>query len=199
MYFCNYQLKVSSPINAESITSPVVNTSEPRHKKIRAEATTNYLTSIAKRQKLYDDVVKQQRYAIGDIVGLQIDRVDRTNTTPKILPCKVIAIQSLPNDIQMYKLCTLKGTLSVMYGVQDLLDLKNSDYADLRNVDATALPTIAFTQACKDYGFTGSNSIAEACNCNGKCATKACPCKAKNVKCCTKCHPRKKNACENIE
>ncbi|CAF5174241.1 unnamed protein product, partial [Rotaria magnacalcarata] len=91
----------------------------------------------------------------------------------------------------MYKLCTVKGVLSVFYGVQVLLDLRKCDFADLRTVDPASLPTIAFTQACKEYVTTGINPVAEICHCNGKCATKSCPCKAKDVKCCTKCHPKK--------
>ncbi|CAF3273316.1 unnamed protein product [Rotaria socialis] len=188
---------VSNINNSENNPNLITNTPNSRHKTIRDEAEVNYLKSIAKKQKLYDDVVKQQKYELGDLVGLHIDRVDRTNTTPKILPCKVIFIHTSANNYAMYKLCTLKGILSVSYGVQDLLDLRNSDFADLRHVDATALPTIAFTQACKEYLSVGINPIAEACNCNGKCATKYCPCKAKRVKCCTKCHPKKKNTCEN--
>ncbi|CAM4856463.1 unnamed protein product [Rotaria socialis] len=172
--------------NAANIPSSIANISEYRHKTIRDEATTDYLKSVAKCQKLYNDSVQQLRYEIGDIVGLEIDRVDRTNTSPKPLPCKVISIHTLQNDCVMYKLCTLKGVLSVLYGVQDLLDLRNNDFADLRSVD----PTIPFTQACKEYVSVGINSVSGTCNCSGKCATKACPCKAKNVKCCTKCHPK---------
>jgi hypothetical protein len=159
----------------------------------------DYLKSIAKRQKLYDDIVTKQQYQLGDIVGLKIDRVDRTNTTPKILPCKIIPTNVLPNDCIMYKLSTSTGVLSISYGVQDVLDLRQSDFSYLRNVDSTALPTIAFTQACKDYVSMGINSVVEAYNCSGKCATKNCPCRAKKVKCCTKCHSKKKHICENIE
>ena len=110
--------------NDENIPNSSSNTPTPRHKKIRDEAEVDYLKSIAKRQKLYDNAVKEQKYDLGDLVGLQIDRVDRTNTTPKILPCKVIAIESSSNDCMLYKLCTMKGVLSISYGVQDLLDLR---------------------------------------------------------------------------
>ncbi|CAF3520830.1 unnamed protein product [Rotaria socialis] len=184
--FFFHEIDVSILNNAANIPSSIANISEYRHKTIRDEATTDYLKSVAKCQKLYNDSVQQLRYEIGDIVGLEIDRVDRTNTSPKPLPCKVISIHTLQNDCVMYKLCTLKGVLSVLYGVQDLLDLRNNDFADLRSVD----PTIPFTQACKEYVSVGINSVSGTCNCSGKCATKACPCKAKNVKCCTKCHPK---------
>lgn len=184
--------------NNEDVSSSSTYAPDSRHKTIRDEAEVNYLKSVAKRQKIYDNAVKEQKYVLGDLVGLQIDRVDRTNTTPKILPCKVISIHSSSNDCMMYKLCTVKGVLSVFYGVQALLDLRKCDFADLRTVDPTSLPTIAFTQACKEYVTTGINPVAEICHCNGKCATKSCPCKAKDVKCCTKCHPKKKCSCSNM-
>ncbi len=135
--------------------STAANISNHRRKKIRHEAETDHLKSVPKRQKLYDNVViQQQQYQLGDLVGLQIDddrSVNRTNKTPLILPCKVISIQSSLNHFTMYKLCTLKGILSTLYGVQDLFDLRKYDLPNLRTVDPVALPTIAFTQACEQY------------------------------------------------
>ena len=195
-FSCSVDISITNnDENAERFSS---DTSHNRHKRARDEAEADYLKSIAKRQKLYDNAVKQQQYEVGALVGLQIDRVDRTNTTPKILPCKVIFIHSSSNDCIMYKLCTMKGVLSILYGVQDLLDLRKCDFADLRSVDPTKLPIMTFTQACKEYVSEGTNSVVEACNCSGKCATKSCPCKARDIQCCTKCHPKKKCLCTNI-
>ena len=98
----------------------------------------------------------------------------------------------------MYKLCTMKGVLSILYGVQDLLNLRKCDFTDLRNVDPTNLPITAFTQACKEYVSAGTHSVVEACNCSGKCATKSCPCKERDTQCCTKCHQKKKCPYANI-
>jgi hypothetical protein len=190
--------------NSENIPSTSDDTVNHGYKKIREEATADNMTSIVKRQKLYENPIRQQQqqqqqqYEEGDLVGLQVDHVDHTNTTSKILPCKVISVHSSSNDNMIYKVCTLKGVLSTLYGVQDLLDLRKSDFSDLRGVDPTTLPTITFTEACKGYVSVGINPVAEACNCNGKCATKYCPCKAKLFKCSTKCHPKKKHACANI-
>ena len=169
-----------------------------RHKRIRAEAEADYLKTIAKRQRVYDDAINSKKYRIGDLVGLQIDRVDRTNTTPKILSCKIVTILPPSHERVLYQLCALQGVLSVSYGVQDLLDLSKCDFADLRAVDSASLPQVTFIQACKQYTAAAVAQPAEACQCNGKCATKACPCVAKGVQCCSKCHPKKKNGCSNI-
>ncbi|CAF1548571.1 unnamed protein product [Adineta ricciae] len=170
-----------------------------RHKRIRTEAEIDYLKAIAKRQRIYDNAIKNSQYKVGDLVGLKIDRVNRTNTTPKILPCKVVSISPSSNDTVMYRLCTLKGVLSVSYGLQDLLDLTKCDFADLRAVDLAGLSTLTFIQACKEYISAGGIQFTETCHCNGKCATKACPCVSKGIKCSTKCHPKKKQSCSNVE
>ena len=195
--FFLHSTDISTTDNNETASNSIINTPDQRHKRLRDEAEADYLKAIAKRQKLYDNAIKQQQYAVGDLVGLQVDRVDRTNTTPKILPCKVISTHSSTNDLIMYKLCTLKGILSASYGVEALLDLRKCNFTELRGVDPATLPTIAFTQACKEYMSVETDLLAGACQCAGKCATKSSPCKAKDVKCCSKCHPKKKGGCAN--
>ncbi|CAF1191959.1 unnamed protein product [Adineta ricciae] len=56
-------------------------------------------------------------------------------------------MESSSNDCMLYKLCTMKGVLAIRYGVQDLLDLRRCDFADLRSIDSTNLAIMAFTQA----------------------------------------------------
>ncbi|CAF3039553.1 unnamed protein product, partial [Rotaria sp. Silwood2] len=135
--------------------STAADISNHRHKNIRHETETDHLKSVPKRQKLYDNVVtqqQQQQYQLGDLVGLQIDHpINRINNIPSILPCKVVSIQSSSNHFMMYKLCTLTGVLSSLYGVQDLFDLRKYDFPNLLTADPVALPTIAFTQACEEY------------------------------------------------
>ncbi|CAF4610674.1 unnamed protein product, partial [Didymodactylos carnosus] len=143
-----------------------------KHFKLVKIGETSNLKSIAKRQKIYDDALRKEQYQLGDIVGLKIDKVDRTNTTPRILPCKVVSIQSASDDTVLYKVCTLTGVLSVAFSIHDLLDLSKCNFADLRAVDYKCLPVVTFIQACKGYASTGGNTIAEACNCKRDCATK---------------------------
>lgn len=99
---------------------------EHRHKWVLDQVTIDYMKLTTKRQKSYDDAVRQQRYAEGDIAGLQKDTVDRINTIPKVSSCKVISLNILLNGSTMYELCRLEGFLSVSYGVSDLLDWRNS-------------------------------------------------------------------------
>jgi hypothetical protein len=190
---------VHSTDNAAIVDDSSIYESGDRHKRIRAQAEIEYVKAATKRQKLYDDAIKNKQYKVGDLVGLKIDRVDRTNTTPKILPCKVTEILTSLEDHVLYRLCTLKGVLSVSYGVQDLLDLTKCDFAELRAIDPTALPTLTFIQACKEYVSSSGTRVTETCHCNGKCATKSCSCVIKGVKCTKKCHPKRKQPCSNVK
>ncbi|CAF4671416.1 unnamed protein product, partial [Didymodactylos carnosus] len=130
-------------------------------------------------------------------VGLKIDKVDRSDVTPTVLPCKVVSIQSTTNGTTngiMYKLCTTAGVISTRYSSEDLLNLIACNFSDLRLINPSNLPQLTFIQACKEYTNLGISS----CNCTSTCAPKACPCKSKGVLCCTKCHSKKKCRCLNV-
>ena len=47
--------------NDENIETLSSDTPSDRHKRVRDEAEADYLKSIAKRQKLYENAVKQQQ------------------------------------------------------------------------------------------------------------------------------------------
>ncbi|CAF4613910.1 unnamed protein product, partial [Didymodactylos carnosus] len=151
--------------NTNSNSGDNNNSTPDRHKRIRDEAEEAYLKTIAKRQRLYDDAQKLRQYQIGDLAGLKVDKVDRTNTTPKILPCKVISIQSSSDNMHTYRLCTTKCVLSSRYGVNDLIGLTKYNFSELRAIDSQTLPTQTFIQACKDYVSSGVNPVVEACAC----------------------------------
>ncbi|CAF2139240.1 unnamed protein product [Rotaria magnacalcarata] len=132
------------------------------HTQIRAEAEVSYMANIAKRQKLFNDVVHQNEYKVGDLVGLKIDKVDRTNVTPRVLPCKIISVQVASNDMDTYQLCTTTAILFSRFQVLDLLNLSKCNFRDLRDVDSTTLPTMTFIQACKAYVSAGLITPTEA-------------------------------------
>lgn len=60
-------------------------------------------------------------------------------------------VQTITDGCSMYKLCTVKVIISTLYHAQDILDLRKSNFAELRDIDLTTLPTMAFIQACKGY------------------------------------------------
>ncbi|CAF4612695.1 unnamed protein product, partial [Didymodactylos carnosus] len=114
-----------------------------------------------------------------------MDRIDRTNVTAKILPCKIISVQISSNETNMYRLCAKTCILSTLYQIQDFSDLTKYNFNDLRTVDLSTLPTKTFVQACREYMCIscGVYMVAAACHHKGQCAAKHCPYKVKNVKC----------------
>ena len=105
------QVEMSMPLSEESETFPQKrnrndSTSEeidtPRQKK-RKVATDNYLKAANKQQIYYDAKRLTKEYCVGDIVGISIHEVDRTNTDAQLLPCKVLSSKE-ENKATMYRL-----------------------------------------------------------------------------------------------
>ena len=107
--------------NDENVQKLSSDTPNDRHKRVQDEEETDYLQPMVKRQKLYDNAIKRPQYELGDLVSSQIDRDDQINTTPKIFIFKAISSHSSSNDCVMYKLCIMKGVVSILSGVQDPL------------------------------------------------------------------------------
>ncbi|CAF1292393.1 unnamed protein product [Rotaria sordida] len=154
-------------------TKIIDNKTETSHKQIRDEAEKNYIRTA----------------------GLKISEVDRSNTSPSILPCKIIDIsyRDESSDLQ-YKLATLDGKINDWFLSLDLIDLSDTLSTELRQLDTNNLPDISFIQACQ--AFTKFKSI-NTCKCTGSCDTNRCSCKKRSLLCCTKCHRGKCVSCKN--
>jgi len=126
---------------------------------------------------------------------LKIAIVDRSNTAPSILPCKIVSIITKDDNMNiMYKVATLNGIITDSFSSTSFMDLSNTLSAELRQLDPTNLPSITFIQACQF--FTKYKSV-NVCKCAGSCVTNRCPCKKQSIKCCSKCHHGKSNDCKN--
>lgn len=146
--------------------------------------------------KTYQSALKKKKqYQINDIVGLKISEVDRSNTSPSILPCKIIMITDKDDSYDVkYKLATLHGIINDFFPSIDLIDLSQTVSAELRQIDDTTLSEITFIQACQAFTKFKSNDI---CKCTGTCDTNRCPCKKNSIFCSSKCHRGKCVSCVN--
>ncbi len=79
-----------SPEPSQQLDEPLSTTH--RHSAVRKRATKNYLNNAQKRIKIHNENMKDllSKYSSGDYVGIRIDKVDRTNTDPKLLPAVII-------------------------------------------------------------------------------------------------------------
>ncbi|CAF1446205.1 unnamed protein product [Rotaria magnacalcarata] len=139
------------------------------------------------------DTKRQRIYVIGDVVGLKVSHVYRTNTPSTILPCKIIEKNSQNNET-LYVVATQNGIIKERFDQMAFLDLTAANFASLRALDTDQLPTITFIQASQLY--TNFKPV-EICKCAGNCNTNRCYCKKNNQKCCTKCHSDKHSVCKN--
>jgi hypothetical protein len=166
------------------------------HELIRKSARTNYLKSQSKRQKIYDEHLQKiaDSYKNGDLVGIAINKVDRTNCDPKIMPC-IIEKRSDNTDTPMYHLISPFGRLTNSFPVHQLIPMSGISSSILEETKFENLNTISFVQASKLFA---RGNPAGTCDCKMKCRTKICPCRRASIPCSTKCHSRL-GKCENIE
>jgi len=141
------------------------------------------MSTIAKRQKLFNDILHQHQYKVGDLVGLKIGKVDRLNVTPKVLPCKIISVQSTLNDVDIYQLCTTTAIISSRFQAQDLLDLSYCNFGDQCDIDSRDLPIMTFIQVYKAHNSAGLITPTAACNYKSTFMRKKCDCQAAKIQC----------------
>ncbi|CAF1665535.1 unnamed protein product, partial [Adineta ricciae] len=165
------------------------------HKRIRDEAEKNYLNTAERQLRIYERVLKKRRsFEMNDIVGLKIAAVDRSNTAPGVLPCKIIEIIEKNDSANVfYRLATGDGIITELFSSSDFMDLTQTVSANLRQIKIDALPMITFIHACKVFTKFKTN---RPCKCIGTCESNRCPCKRNQIQSCTKCH-RGKSICKN--
>ncbi|CAF1179246.1 unnamed protein product [Didymodactylos carnosus] len=98
-----------------------------RHTEDRKFAAENYLNKVNKGKKTYDDHMKTSSvvYQVGDCVGVRIDKVDRTNTDAKILPC-IILSKFMKNNSSSFQLACEFGKVSSSFDIESLIDLRTA-------------------------------------------------------------------------
>ena len=123
-------------------------------------------------------------YNVRDTVGIRIAKVDRTNTSKKLLPCKIL---EKTND--RYRIYSVTGILNTTFSYSDLIDLRNVRFEDLETIAPPKLERISFTKASRDVsGFENPSKVGTSvCNCKGDCSNNRC--RKNDIKCSTKCHP----------
>ena len=70
-------------------------------------------------------------YSVGDTVGVRIHKVDRTNTSKKLLPCKILEETSTRDRFRVY---SKDGILATTFAHTDLIDFRNVKFDDLETI-----------------------------------------------------------------
>jgi hypothetical protein len=127
--------------------------------------------------------------AVGDYVGIQIDRVDQTDTDPKILPSIVVE----KRDAKKVKVACAFGVINQWLPLESLVKLSIVP-EQLVQLDKAQLKEISVISASNLFVRNAVNGTT--CSCKGACKTKQCVCKKNNVFCSTKYH-KNGSDCEN--
>ncbi|CAH1258983.1 KRBA2 [Branchiostoma lanceolatum] len=145
----------------------VVEEPDTPHGKIRKIATSNYLKAANRQQINFDAKVKGlvKDYSLGDTVGVRISEVDRTNTDPRLVPCKVLEVRKEGLDTT-YRVYSAGGKLRHNFKSEDLVDMRNVCFPALEGIDVQDLEEITLIQAArKSSGWQAS--AANVCSCSG--------------------------------
>ena len=162
------------------------------HSSIRAKAAEVYLARSTRQQhahKIHMQLLRE-KCNVDDFVGLRINKVDRTNTDPKLLPCKIIV-----KEEEQVKLACAYGIIDRWWPIDALVGL-SAVPNELVHLQTDDLPEISMISASKLYVRGAVNGVC--CSCKGGCKTKQCACKRNEVFCSTKCH-KNTGCCKNME
>ncbi|CAF1444319.1 unnamed protein product [Rotaria sordida] len=132
-----------------------------RHSEIRKRATKTYLSNANKKIKIHDEFIKDLSFkcSIGSYVGIKINKVDRTNTDPKILPAVV-----LEKKKDKIKVACEFGIINQWWSL-DSIALLSAVPENLVNLQTSELKEISFITASKSYVRGGIDGVT--CSCKG--------------------------------
>ena len=153
-----------------------------RHFEIRKRATKTYLSNANKKIKIHDEFINDlsSKCLIDGYIGIKIDKVDRTNIDPKILPAVIFEKQ---ND--KVKVACEFGIINQWWSLDSIV-LLSTVPENLINLQTSELKEISFISAARLYVRGGIDGVT--CSCKSSCKTKQCACRKKNIPCSTKCH-----------
>ncbi|CAF0929793.1 unnamed protein product [Adineta ricciae] len=187
------EIKQNTDTNLLSTNQTI--TTKTRHESQRESARVNYIKCQTKRQKIYDQEMEKiaESYRVGDLVGVSINKVDRTNCDPKVMPCIIEKKTNDKNNTNFY-LITPYGRLSNPFPIHHLIPMSGVKPKELENIIYDTLPTITLIQASKLFARGQSTAV---CDCKTGCVKKTCPCLRASVACSTKCHVKRPNCSNN--
>ena len=165
------------------------NENEDRHSVVRKRAYRKTVEAAERMEHFYNKKkrIKIATFNIGDTVSVAIPKLDRASIDLKRVPAIVTHVHGTkrPN----YSLATQFGRLKSKFLAGDLEKFMGVVVPELQH-------ELTLREAARRHHpenlFTKS-----FCDCASGCASKRCPCLAKNIKCSTHCHSA--TTCKNKE
>ncbi|CAG8603276.1 9673_t:CDS:2, partial [Cetraspora pellucida] len=121
-------------------------------------------------------------YKVGDLVKIQIAKIDRGPGDRCALLCKVFSV--LPNN--MYNLICRFGILKNAFLASEVLPLGPKEFPELDNPPTDT--TISIIEAARLQSISLASN--KGCNCRDDCLTARCLCRKVNTLCGSGCHTK---------
>ncbi|CAG8447865.1 15071_t:CDS:2 [Cetraspora pellucida] len=139
----------------------------------------NYRSKM-KHQMYTKYKIHKHTYEFGDLVKIQIDKIDHDSGDRSALPCKIYEV--LPRN--MYRLICQFGILNKVFSASVILPLGPKEFPELDN------PPINLTVSIIEAARLQSNALADniVCNCKENCLIAKCACRKVNTLCGSGCH-----------
>ena len=155
----------------------------------RNSVRVHYLKTENKRQNPYDEHMKKvgDSFKNGDLFGISLNRVDRTNCDPKIMLCIVHKRFNNGNNIA-YSLTCPYGCITSSFPIQQLRPVSCTS---LRNYKIWILKLfqliMSLIQASKMLARVNTTAPYDR---RTKCVRNVCSCWRVSATCSTKCHSK---------
>ena len=119
-------------------------------------------------------------FSVGDIIRINIPKVDRVKLGKNFLHCKVLSI----TDSGKYRIGCSSGRINVCYNAADMERVS----AEFPELDEIPDQIVSLTEAVRQERVTQSEEV-NRCQCKSSCSTRRCSCKRMDTECSQQCHP----------
>jgi hypothetical protein len=165
--------------NHISTTHEILRNTARRDLEIYTDKMVNQMNKKKKRRA---------NFQIGDLVRVQIPKIDRFSIDRPTLPCKITEKISE----EQYRIGCQFGTINVCYSSGELEPLGTMVYPELDEIPSG---TLSIREAARLQSAGGVSNVL--CNCKKSCNKKTCKCKKAGGKCTSRCHSGRSCANKN--
>ena len=161
---------ISMPGSDHAPTSP--------HEAFRKIAAENIQKSVERMRTIVEKRKQQIMFSVGELVRVNIPRIDRAGIDRRSLPCKVL--ETL--DGGYYRLGCVFGVLDRCYLAGEM-ETVSAEFPELEKIPETRISLTAASRL-----QSSAAAVNALCHCKSGCATSRCACRKAGVACSSRCH-----------
>jgi len=159
--------------DAPDHTPPTSSVLPTNHEELRKLAAENVHKNIERMRAVVENRKRQVTFSVGDLVRINIPRIDRAGIDRRSLPCKVL--ETL--DGGYYRLGCAYGILERCYSAGEM-ECVSAEFPELENI-----PNAQISLIKASHLQSSATAVNALCNCKSACNTNRCICKRAGVAC----------------